>query len=503
MSKEEMKLIIPCAMEGIAPKQGKLTDHELGANDIDKLPDSLLISIISQLAIKDAVRTSALSRRWRHLWKWIPSIDFDFDHQLQNNRYNSQDEPFYVLAERLATIAKHVFSSHLGTISSCRILHYSHNCQSNIAHWLEHLSKRGIQKLVLACHGRSRTPEDTWERLQSTIIHCSSLRALVLSSWELVDATPLLGFQNLRALILKSVHLTEKTIMDIISKCVALEWLVLRSCNHLYSVKIHSPRLKELRLSCLFRLKKIDIDAPSLTTLTLSYVDLTEEIIMDIISKCVALERLFLLSCNIFHSVKIHTPRLKWLELECLFHLKNIDIDAPSLTTLVISSVSVRMFIKLEVPNIGNFHIDHLCEGRINEMGTITKEKLETCDDNMDLLSRCVGLYGVSSRNQFVKLRKLFINVELTNIRHGIVLGYVLRDCVHIQVLHLEIEQYSAWDKSKSTSTLSWFESGYWWKWDAIDYFYYDLKTVTMNGFMGEPLELDFVNHLITKAPGL
>ena len=155
----------------------------------------------------------------------------------------------------------------------------------------------------------------------------------------------------------------------------------------MYSVKIHSPRLTELELLCLFLLKKIDIDAPSLTTSTLRSVDLTEETIRDIISKCVALKRLFLLSCNIFLSVKIHSPRLKWLELECLFHLKNIDIDAPSLTTLVISSLSVGMYVyQLEVPNIQDFHTDHLCVGRINEMGTTTNRKLETCDDNMDLL---------------------------------------------------------------------------------------------------------------------
>ncbi|XXG90447.1 hypothetical protein AAC387_Pa12g2214 [Persea americana] len=117
----------------------------IGANDIDKLSDSLLISIINLLAIKDAVRRSTLSRRWRHLWKWIPSIDFGFDLQLQNKTYSSRDEHFYEQSRRLATIAKHVFSSHLGTISCCQIMHYLHNCQS-ISQWLKHLSKRGIKQ---------------------------------------------------------------------------------------------------------------------------------------------------------------------------------------------------------------------------------------------------------------------------------------------------------------------------------------------------------------------
>ncbi|KAJ8616673.1 hypothetical protein MRB53_036045 [Persea americana] len=85
----------------------------IGANDIDKLSDSLLISIINLLAIKDDVRTSTLSRRWRHLWKWIPSIDFGFDLQLQNKTYSSRDEHFYEQSRRLATIAEHASSRNL------------------------------------------------------------------------------------------------------------------------------------------------------------------------------------------------------------------------------------------------------------------------------------------------------------------------------------------------------------------------------------------------------
>lgn len=46
----------------------------------------------------------------------------------------------------------------------------------------------------------------------------------------------------------------------------------------------------------------------------------------------------------------------------------------------------------------------------------------------------------MSGKNWFKNLRKLFIDVQLTNIRHGIALAFVLKNCVRIQVLHLEVK---------------------------------------------------------------
>ncbi|KAJ0014177.1 hypothetical protein Pint_20646 [Pistacia integerrima] len=44
---------------------------------ISELPDEILHHILSFMATKFAVQTSILSTRWRHLWKFISTIDFD------------------------------------------------------------------------------------------------------------------------------------------------------------------------------------------------------------------------------------------------------------------------------------------------------------------------------------------------------------------------------------------------------------------------------------------
>ncbi|PRQ26816.1 putative F-box domain-containing protein [Rosa chinensis] len=46
-------------------------------NRISVLPDEILASILSLLALKEAQATSVLSRRWRHMWASTVTLNFD------------------------------------------------------------------------------------------------------------------------------------------------------------------------------------------------------------------------------------------------------------------------------------------------------------------------------------------------------------------------------------------------------------------------------------------
>lgn len=47
-------------------------------DEFSKLPDEIVVSIVSLMTLEEAARTSVLSRRWRHIWTFTTgSLDFD------------------------------------------------------------------------------------------------------------------------------------------------------------------------------------------------------------------------------------------------------------------------------------------------------------------------------------------------------------------------------------------------------------------------------------------
>ncbi|XP_066334003.1 F-box/LRR-repeat protein At3g59190-like [Miscanthus floridulus] len=45
-----------------------------GEDRISDLPDGVLHHVLSLLPVQQAVQTSVLARRWRHLWKGVPAL---------------------------------------------------------------------------------------------------------------------------------------------------------------------------------------------------------------------------------------------------------------------------------------------------------------------------------------------------------------------------------------------------------------------------------------------
>ncbi|CAH2058498.1 unnamed protein product [Thlaspi arvense] len=60
------------------PKMEEARDPSKGVDSISSLPDEILHIILSSIPTKFAIRTSTLSKRWRHVWSDTPSLSFNF-----------------------------------------------------------------------------------------------------------------------------------------------------------------------------------------------------------------------------------------------------------------------------------------------------------------------------------------------------------------------------------------------------------------------------------------
>jgi len=66
-------------------KLSKMQKSSKGQDLISNLPDHIIGCILSFLHIKEAIRTSVLSKRWISLWKIITRLNFDdMDHFTSN-----------------------------------------------------------------------------------------------------------------------------------------------------------------------------------------------------------------------------------------------------------------------------------------------------------------------------------------------------------------------------------------------------------------------------------
>uniref|UniRef100_A0A0D9YZJ8 F-box domain-containing protein n=1 Tax=Oryza glumipatula TaxID=40148 RepID=A0A0D9YZJ8_9ORYZ len=63
-----------------------------GSDRLSKLPDDILLNILDRLHVRDAARTSVLSRRWRHLPSMLSQLVIDFVHFMPNGASMLSDD---------------------------------------------------------------------------------------------------------------------------------------------------------------------------------------------------------------------------------------------------------------------------------------------------------------------------------------------------------------------------------------------------------------------------
>lgn len=211
------------------PESPCQTETEL--DKFSNLPGHVIDQILSQLSLRDAVRTSVLSTKWRYKWATLPNLVFD-DQCLSVNSQNQT-----VIKDKIVNMIDHVLLLHTGPIYKFRLSHRDLIGITDIDKWILHLSRSPIREFVLEIWKGQRY------KLHSCLFSCQDLIHLELFNCLLRPPTTFQGFKNLKSLDLQHVTSTQEVFETLISSCSLLERLTLMNFDGFTHLNIDGPRL--------------------------------------------------------------------------------------------------------------------------------------------------------------------------------------------------------------------------------------------------------------------
>ncbi|XP_026382189.1 putative F-box/FBD/LRR-repeat protein At1g78760 [Papaver somniferum] len=224
---------------------------------ISNLPASLLHHILYFVPTCDAARASVLSKRWKYIWRSIPSLHFEFEGSSQVNKFMNFVDTALELHDE-SNIEEFFLESDV------------HLSEPQIRKWISTAISHKVEVLTLILN------QENPISMPSSIYTCESLTNLKLCSSPGICFPEYISFPRLRRLMLIGVEFIDECWNEqLFSNCPVLEILCMVSCtwSDMKNFCISNPALKFLLilnveeedgfLNCVLK-----IHAPSLESLT-------------------------------------------------------------------------------------------------------------------------------------------------------------------------------------------------------------------------------------------
>ncbi|XP_013442437.2 putative FBD-associated F-box protein At5g22720 isoform X2 [Medicago truncatula] len=388
----------------------------------NELPDHIISCIFSKLALKDLVKTSALSKQWIHEWGLRMDLNFDLYTMFDYN--TDQDLPQIVpLSQRFhyqskfATSLDQFMLHYKGVIiRSIRVKFPLGNEHRDV---IDRLISKGIAKGAkhIELLFSSKTTDTTISIMPYRfslilLLENDSVTYLHLQNCLIDKPRDFSGLKNLRTLVLQQVIVKKTLLKTLCSNCNHLVDFTLDGCNITSKLVINNPSLLRLNIvnvgfyprnlitiiasslssfeySCLKEhvVHQMNIQAPMLSKFsfrgasfskriglsgltnvtTIKFdallVDLSTNILPHLFSKCPQLEDVTLKNCLFTSSTQIFSSKLRQLIILDSVWVNNspseISIDALNLSSFEYTGYTTRI-ISFTAPMLSKVFWDTL-----------------------------------------------------------------------------------------------------------------------------------------------
>ncbi|CAL9022613.1 unnamed protein product [Prunus brigantina] len=204
---------------------------EIKTDKISNLPSDVIEKILLLLPIRDAVRTSVLSSKWRYKSAMLPHLKFD---SLSVST---------IKQTTFANIVDQVLLLHIGPICSFLLSRPDDFlANSDIERWILHLSRNSIKEFTL----------ENWKghlyEMPSCFFSCQDMTHLDLYRCLLQPPSTFKGFRSLKSLCMENVTLAQDEFKHLIVCCPMLKTLRLLNCDGLRHLKMDAPKLELLEV---------------------------------------------------------------------------------------------------------------------------------------------------------------------------------------------------------------------------------------------------------------
>ncbi|OIS95858.1 f-boxfbd/lrr-repeat protein [Nicotiana attenuata] len=245
-------------------RQESIDDEDI----ISDLPRNVIDCILGKMPLRDAIRTSVLSKKWRLNYLTIPQLVFDdqFCKELIDFAKKKKTRKFFNY--QFNEIVTNSLMLHPGQIERFKVCipKFSILGYPNVNKWMLYLSTKNIKKLTLEYKKNS-----VRHKLPPHFFSCLDLTYLKLRNFDFAPPPELKGFLYLEKLVFFGVHLANNCFESFLSSCPVLQKLHLRGCSGVCHFNIIGSKLKILCIKADDKFESISLEnAPNLTKVTVA-----------------------------------------------------------------------------------------------------------------------------------------------------------------------------------------------------------------------------------------